>query len=96
MSKETVVGMRLINGDEILGRFDAGVDAVADKIVLTKVRHIVVQRTPEGLGIVLMPWSFCNIDAKVEINKSHVLANLDPSAETITTYLQQTTGIALA
>lgn len=94
MSNE-IVCVRLVNGDEILGRLKSG-DSVDDtKFTLEKVRHLLVQRTPEGLGVTLMPWSFCNIDGDVKVSASGVIALLKPSAETITSYQEQTTGIQL-
>lgn len=95
MSADHVVCVRLLNGDEVLGRADT-VAKPGEVIELTRARHLLVQRTPEGLGVTLMPWSFCNIDGKVVIPASAVLAYLNPSAETVQTYIEQTTGIKLA
>lgn len=105
---ETVVSVRLVNGDEILGRLktstifgghtgkaDDAVDLSKKTFTLQKVRHLLVQQTREGLGVTLMPWSFSNVDGDVEVQSSAVLAILNPSAETITSYLEQTTGIKL-
>lgn len=102
---DTVVCVRLVNGDEILGRFaasaifsgleDTSIDLTKKTFTLSKVRHLLVQQTREGLGVTLMPWSFCNVDGDVVVQSSAVLAILSPSAETVTSYLEQTTGIKL-
>lgn len=106
---ETVVSVRLVNGDEILGRLkpassifgaapsktDDEVDLTKKTFTLQKVRHLLVQQTRDGLGVTLMPWSFSNVDGDVIVQTSAVLAVLNPSAETLTSYLEQTTGIKL-
>lgn len=89
-----ILAYRLANGDEILGRgYNPGSNS--DNVVLEKVRHLIVQRTAEGLGVTLMPWVFSDIDTEVTLYKAHIMAEFEPSAETISSYLQQTTGIAL-
>lgn len=92
---EVVVCVRLVNGDEILGRASDSINLNATTTKLSKVRHLLVQQTREGLGVTLMPWSFCNVDGDVNILTSGILAVLNPSPETITSYLEQTTGIQL-
>lgn len=91
-----VLAFRLANGDEILGRYNLESQVGDDVVVLEKVRHLIVQRTPEGLGVTLMPWVFSNIDVATRISKAHIMASFAPSADTIVSYQQQTTGIALA
>jgi hypothetical protein len=85
----------MVNGDEILGR-EEGQDTNRGTVTLTKVRHLIVQRTQEGLGVTLMPWVFSDIDTAVTVYTAHIMATFEPSAETLASYLQQTTGIALA
>jgi hypothetical protein len=89
-----IMAYRMSNGDEIMGRGVPGIPS-SDRVFLTKVRHLIVQRTAEGLGVTLMPWAFSNIDTEVTLFKAHIAAEYEPSAETIASYLQQTTGIAL-
>jgi hypothetical protein len=93
-----VLAFRMSNGDEILGRFDESQQPMnaPNVTVLTKVRHLVVQRTAEGLATVLMPWAFSNIDGPVTISNSHIMARITPSPDSVVPYQEQTTGIALA
>lgn len=92
----TVVVYRISNGDELIAKQEDGQEFnVTDSVRLEKVRHILVQRTNDGIGISLMPWSFCNVDGDVVLNKSAIMATLTPSAEMISSYLQQVTGIQL-
>lgn len=91
-----VVCVRLVNGDEVMGRMDDDQSVDAASFTLKKVRHLLVQQTREGLGVTLMPWSFCNIDGDVTISRHGVLAVLNPAPETVTNYLEQTTSIKLA
>lgn len=95
MADYTVVCVRLVNGDEVLGRLPTDQSLDNSTFVLQKVRHLLVQRTADGLGVTLMPWSFCNIDGDVKFDSRGVLAQLAPSGETIQNYLEQTTGISL-
>lgn len=89
-----VLAFRMSNGDEILGR-GYNSDSSSDHVVVSKVRHLIVQRTDKGLGVTLMPWVFSDIDTEVTLFKAHIMAEFEPSAETLSSYLQQTTGIAL-
>lgn len=90
----TVVVYRISNGDELIAKQEDGVPEQIT-IKLEKVRHIMVSRTSDGIGISLMPWSFCNVDGDVILNKSAVMAQLAPSADMVSSYLQQITGIQL-
>ena len=89
--------IRLTCGDEILGSVNQRHDDTDANSTVTfqKVRHILVQQTSDGIGISLMPWSFCNVDGNVEINKDHIMAILSPDADMVASYLKQTSKIQL-
>ena len=90
-----VVSMRLVNGDEIIGRLKDGSTIDNRAFVLERVRHVIVQQVPEGLQTVLMPWSFTNVNGDVTVVQENVLAFLSPDETSTKSYLQQTTTIAL-
>ena len=96
MSADTVVAMRLVNGDEILGRLADDQNLSTAEFTLTRVRHVIVQQTADGLQTVLMPWSFCNVNGEVKVVRANVLAFLNPDATSVAAYQQQTTTIQLS
>jgi len=89
--------VRLTCGDEILGQVNQRSNDTDEEQLVTfsKVRHILVQQTSDGIGISLMPWSFCNVDGDVMVNKDHIMAILSPDPEMVASYLKQTSKIQL-
>jgi hypothetical protein len=95
-----VMGIRLASGEELMGKYLAASDGQGigghGFLVLEKIRHIMVHRSADGsIGVSLMPWSFCNVDAANTINMSQIVAILQPDAEMVSNYNQQVTPIQL-
>ena len=84
-----VVSLKIINGDEIIARFE---DETADTIKLTKPLAVTVG--PQGLG--MMPWIFLGQKDTITIKKDHVFVMIPSKKEAADQYMQGTTGIALA
>ena len=100
MGKATddVIGLRLASGEELMGKFQSveyGEQGQSGILYVSKMRHILVHRNAEGIAVSLMPWSFCNVDAINSINISQIVALLQPDAEMVKNYLQQTSSIQL-
>ena len=84
-----VVSLKIINGDEIIARYE---DETADTIKLTKPLAVTVG--PQGLG--MMPWIFLGQKDTITIKKDHVFVMIPSKKEAADQYMQGTTGIALA
>jgi hypothetical protein len=84
-----VVTLKLINGDEIIARYESD-----DGEEIRLERPLAITMSPQGMG--LIPWIFLG-DAKViTLKKSHVFAMVPSKKDAATQYMQGTTGIALA
>ena len=84
-----VVSLKIINGDEIIARYE---DETSDTIKLTKPLAVTVG--PQGLG--MMPWIFLGQKDTITIKKDHVFVMIPSKKEAADQYMQGTTGIALA
>lgn len=83
-----VVSLKLINGDEIIARFE---DDNESTIKITKPLAITVG--PQGLG--MMPWIFLGEKDTVTLKKEHVFVMIPSKKDAANQYMQGTTGIAL-
>lgn len=83
-----VVSLKLINGDEIIARFEDDTDST---IKITKPLAITVG--PQGLG--MMPWIFLGEKETVTLKKEHVFVMIPSKKDAANQYMQGTTGIAL-
>jgi hypothetical protein len=85
---------KLTNGDELIATLVGG-DNETYKI--SKVRQLVMQQTDKGLGMGLFPWLGSAIDNELDLYKNMLmLVPFSPDKNLEDSYLQQTTGIALA
>ncbi len=84
-----VVSLKLLNGDEIIARFDC---ETSDEIKITK--PLAVHVGPQGLG--MMPWIFLGQKDTMSIKRSHVFVMIPSKKEAADQYMQGTTGIALS
>jgi hypothetical protein len=92
-----IIGIKLINGDEVIGRVTAvnsGSLAVDDLAVDTP-RIIGLQETQQGMGLGFMPWTLGNPDATVVITRKDIACTYTPKAEIEKAYLSQTSKIQL-
>lgn len=83
-----VVSIKLINGDEIIARFDS---ENTDEVKIE--RPLAITIGPQGLG--MMPWMFLGGKELVTLKKQHVMAMMQSKKDAADQYMQGTTGIAL-
>lgn len=83
-----VASLKLINGDEIIARYDGDNN---DEIMLD--RPMAITMGPQGIG--LIPWIFLGNSKQINIKKSHVFVMVPSKKEAADQYMQGTTGIAL-
>jgi len=83
-----VVSLKLVNGDEIIARFEDDTDST---IKITKPLAITVG--PQGLG--MMPWIFLGEKDTITLKKEHVFVMIPSKKDAANQYMQGTTGIAL-
>lgn len=83
-----IVSIKLINGDEIIARFDSQTES---DITVNKPMAITIGA--QGLG--LIPWMFFADSDNVTIKKQHIFVASSSKKDAATQYLQGTTGIAL-
>lgn len=88
-----VVTLKLINGDEIIGR---EVGRSTDKITLTKAFVLRLHQTSDGqVGVGMMPWMISN-DAEIEFDRRNILAGpFIPPSDMERGYLSQSSGLQL-
>lgn len=83
-----VVSLKLLNGDEIIARFD-GETATEIKIN----RPLAITAGAQGLGMI--PWVFLAEKETFTLQKSHVFVMVPSKKDAANQYMQGTTGIAL-
>ena len=88
-----IVTLKLINGDEIIGR---GVGSSTNKIELAKVFVLRLHQTADGqVGVGMMPWMISN-DAEIEFDRRNILAGpFIPPSDMERGYLSQSSGLQL-
>jgi len=87
-SQGYTVSVKLVNGDELIGRFEEETDSVYK---LSK--PMAVTLSSGGLGMI--PWVFLGNNEKVSLKKEHVFVIVNSKEDAAKQYLQGTTGIAL-
>ena len=88
ISQGEVISIKLVNGDEIIGRSDSENN---DEVKIE--RPLAITIGPQGLG--MMPWMFLGSKDIVTLKKQHVMAMMPSKKEAADQYMQGTTGIAL-
>jgi hypothetical protein len=83
-----VVSLKLINGEELIARFES---ETADVVKLVKPMCV----TLNGQGVGLMPWMFLGNGKEITLNKSHIFAMMTSKHEAADQYRDSTTDIAL-
>lgn len=95
---DTIKVLKLKSTEEIIGRYQL-VNVMGSKThKMTKVRQLVMQPVGQGqVGIAMLPWLASNQDGEIVIRDDNLACEpIDVPDELEKTYLQQTTGIALA
>ena len=87
-SSGDVVSIKLINGDEIIARFES---ETTDTVTIS--RPLALTMSGQGLGMI--PWMFLGAEETVSIKKEHILAMMLSKKDAADQYLSGTTGIAL-
>lgn len=84
-----VVSIKLINGDEIIAKFEKD-----DTDTITVSRPLALTMNGQGLGMI--PWVFLGKDAAITIDRRNTFFVVESKGEAAKQYLEGTTGIALA
>ena len=84
-----VVSLKLLNGDEIIARFEG---ETATEIKLDRPKALTMNE--EGLGMI--PWLFLGAKNVITLQKAHVFCMVPSQKEAADQYFQGTTGIALS
>ena len=83
-----VVSIKLINGDEIIARFESD-----DATTVTINRPLALTMSAQGLGMI--PWVFLGEEGKITLDKEKTFFILPSKKEASKQYLEGTTGISL-
>ena len=88
-----VVTLKLINGDELIGR---EVSSSTNKITMTKVFVLRLHQGPDGqVGVGMLPWMISE-DGEIELDRRNILAGpFSPPHEMERGYLSQSSGLQL-
>ena len=87
-SSGDVVSIKLINGDEIIAKFEK-----EDNETITINRPLALTMNGQGLGMI--PWVFLCKDGSITISKANTFFVVESKGEAATQYTEGTTGIAL-
>lgn len=87
-SQGDTVSLKLVNGDELIGRFEEETDK---EYKISKPMAV----TLSGTGLGMIPWIFLGNNDKVSFKKDHVFAVVASKKDAAKQYLEGTTGIAL-
>lgn len=87
-SSGDVVSLKLINGDELIARFES---ETQDEITIVK--PLALTFGAQGLGMI--PWMFLAEKENITLKKNHVFAMTLSKKDASDQYMQGTTGIAL-
>lgn len=85
----SVVSLKLVNGDEIIARYD-GEDDNTIKIN----RPLALTMGAQGLGMI--PWLFLGDTDSFTLKRDHVFVMVPSKKDAADQYMQGTTGIALS
>jgi hypothetical protein len=88
-SSGDIVSIKLINGDEIIARYE---EEIGDTIKISK--PLAVTLGPQGLGMI--PWVFLGNSETYSIRKDHAFTIVSAKDDAASQYIQGTTGLALA
>lgn len=83
-----VVSLKLVNGDELIARFEA-----EDTAEITIHKPLAITIGGQGLG--MMPWMFLGDRDTITLRKDHVFVVMNSKKDAADQYLTNTTGIAL-
>lgn len=89
ISDGDVVSIKLVNGEELIARYDSETN---ESVKIT--RPLTVSLGPQGLGMI--PFVFLGEKETMSLNKSHILVMIPSKKDAADQYMQGTTGIALA
>lgn len=87
-SSGDVVSIKLINGDEIIAKFEK-----ENNETITINRPLALTMNGQGLGMI--PWVFLGKDGSITISKANTFFVVESKGEAATQYTEGTTGIAL-
>ena len=88
ISEGEVVSIKLVNGDEIIARFE---NETSEEITITK--PLALTMGAQGLGMI--PWIFLGNKDKITLKKTHVFVMMPSKKDAADQYTEGTTGIAL-
>lgn len=88
LSKGDVVSIKLINGDEIIARFEE-----EDQSQVTVTKPLALTLGGGGLG--MMPWLFLGDKETISLRRDHMFVISPSKKDAAAQYLEGTTGIAL-
>lgn len=83
-----IVSIKLINGDEIIARFE---EETTDEVTITKPLAL----TLGGGGLGMIPWMFLGSKETISIKKTHMFVMVPSKKDAASQYMEGTTGIAL-
>lgn len=87
-TKGDVVSLKLVNGDEVIARFE---EETTDVIKIS--RPLAITIGPQGLGMI--PWMFLAETETFTLNRSHVFVVVPSKSDAAKQYLEGTTGLSV-
>jgi hypothetical protein len=87
-SNGDVVSIKLINGDELIARFES-----EDENNITISRPLAITMSAQGMG--LIPWVFLGKDESVTLRKKNTFFVVPSKGEAAKQYTEGTTGLVM-
>lgn len=88
--------IKLINGDEIVGKVQEKMKGITSIVCISKPRQMIVQNTKNGPVSGLIPWILSAPDCDVYLESEKFFAMSSVSKEVEDYYLEVTSSIALS
>lgn len=91
-----IVSIKLVSGEEWIGRVVEQLVPSTATLRLEKTRRINLVQTPQGERLVLTPVSYGNLDNDTfDVNRATIITQVDVSLEFEKQYLQEVSGILM-
>jgi len=88
LSTGDVASLKLVNGDEIIARYES-----EDDTTVKIAKPLALTMGPQGLGMI--PWVFLGDSETFTLAKTHIFVMIASKKDAADQYIQNTTNIAL-
>lgn len=88
-----IKSFKLITGEEIIGKVKDGDETT---VIVQKPLAVVVQPTPQGLQVAMMPFMASDPEGTITLSTDSIIVETTPTSELEKGYIERTTSVAIA